>query len=304
MCGRFVASRPIEDIVEQFGVDEVRVPIELLPGPRFNVCPQDEVLAVREVVPRPSDPAAPGGGEKARESEALSDRASPERRLSTYRWGLVPSWAKSPNVGARAFNARAETLADKPMFRTALARRRCIVPADAFYEWQRPAVGGGSVSSPSRTLSGSSTSGGQGGRRQPWCFKAGDGCMLGFAGLYELWRETRESEWLRTCTIITTDANSLMAPIHDRMPVILQPDDYEAWLAPGALDPAELHELLAPVDDDFLIAYRVGSAVGNSRSEGPQLVEPLEDSSDEPLEDSSDPPLENSAAPPESPASP
>ncbi|MGO9198335.1 MAG: SOS response-associated peptidase [Acidimicrobiales bacterium] len=281
MCGRFVASRPVEEIVEQFGIDEVRIPLELLPGPRFNVSPQDEVLAVREVVARPGEA----------EAEAADSAPRTERRLSTYRWGLVPSWAKSPSAGARAFNARAETLAERPMFRTALAKRRCIVPADAFYEWQR--LGGlptgssaGASRGTSRTL-----------KRQPWCFKAADGKLLAFAGLYELWRETRESEWLRTCTIITTDANSLMAPIHDRMPVILAPAEYEAWLAPGTLASDELHELLRPVDDDFLVSYRVGPEVGNSSSEGPQLVEPLEESSEPPVENSS-------SAPPAGPASP
>ena len=253
MCGRFVASRPVEDLVDQFDVDEVRIPPELLPGPRFNVSPQDEVLAVREIA-RPAEEAG----------------AAPllERRLGTYRWGLVPSWAKSPSVGARAFNARAETLLDKPMFRTALQKRRCIVPADAFYEWER--LGHAPDPSPAR----------RGVKRQPWCFRAADGQLLGFAGLYELWREDRDAEWLPTCTIITTDANGLMAPVHERMPVVLRPEDYEAWLSPGVLDPGELAVLLAPPADSFLVGYRVGSEVGNSRSEGPQLVEPRDESSE------------------------
>lgn len=238
MCGRFVASRPIEEIVEQFGVDEVTVPPELIPGARFNVSPQDEVLAVREV--------------------DRKEGAGRARRLGSYRWGLVPSWSKDPKVGARAFNARAESLGEKPMFRNALARRRVIVPADAFYEWEKVKSPGG------RTV-----------RRQPWCFRAADGSMLGFAGLYEVWRENPETDWLRTCTIITTEANDLMAPIHDRMPVVLRPEEYSSWLSPGELSPDEVHHLLAPPADDLLVGYEVGGEVGNSRAEGPQLAEPL-----------------------------
>lgn len=247
MCGRFVASRPVEEIVEQFAVDEVRVPPELLPGPRFNVAPQDQVLGVRAVAPEGAG-AAPG-----------------ERRLGAYRWGLVPSWAKDLKVGSRAFNARAESLAERPMFRAALERRRLIVPADAFYEWQ-PSPAGTSRRS---------------GRKQPWCFTAADGRMLGLAGLYEVWRESPESEWVPTCTIITTGANALMAPVHDRMPVVLAPEEYGAWLAPGELSGDELAHLLSPPSEDFLVAYRVGSEVSSSRAEGPQLVEPLEESSSE-----------------------
>lgn len=242
MCGRFVASRPVEDIVEQFGVDDVRLEPELLPGPRFNVCPQDEVLALREVVPADGDGSS--------------------RRLGAYRWGLVPSWAKDPSSGARSFNARAESVGTKPMFRTALAKRRCIVPADAFYEWQR--LGSG-----------------RGARKQPWCFRSADGSMLAFAGLWEVWRAGPEEPWIPTCTIITTEANDLMAPIHDRMPVVLSGEDYETWLHPGQLDEADVHRLLAPPPEDFLVGYEVGSEVGNSTAEGPQLAEPLEPAASE-----------------------
>ena len=254
MCGRFVASKPVAEIVEQFGVEDVRVPLELLPGPRFNVSPQDDVMAVRDSARRSAD----------EENEV-------QRRLSLYRWGIVPSWAKDPGVGARSFNARAESLADKAMFKNALARRRCIIPADAFYEWQKlPSAGKR--------------------RSQPWCFRQADGEMIAFAGLYELWHDDSGAfaeslarsgtvafadGWLRTCTLITTEANELMAPIHDRMPVVLRRQDYEAWLSPGPLEAGELGALLRPAPEDFLVAYRVGPEVGNSRAEGPQLAEPL-----------------------------
>jgi putative SOS response-associated peptidase YedK len=272
MCGRFVASRPIEDIIDQFEVGDVRVPPELVPGPRFNVAPTDEVLAVRGVSKRPdADDGAEGPG------------GDVERRLGTYRWGLVPSWAKDPAVGARAFNARAETVTTKPMFRRALARRRCIVPADAYYEWQRldPATGKPLRPDAQRRSEGSASQQRRPGRsvkRQPWVFRAADGSMLALSGLYEVWRQSPEDEWLVTCTLITTTANELMSPVHDRMPVVLRPEDYETWLNPGELDEAELRSLLAPPPDDFLECYRVGPAVGSSKAEGPQLVEPLENS--------------------------
>ncbi|MHB8244562.1 MAG: SOS response-associated peptidase [Acidimicrobiales bacterium] len=261
MCGRFVASRSIEEIVEELSVDEVRIPAELLPGPRFNISPQQDVLAVRTMV---GEQATTGpGASPAPRADSGRPVERTQRRLGAYRWGLIPSWAKDPQVGAHAFNARAETLADKPMFRTALARRRCIIPADAFYEWQRLRAG------PSA----------RGSKRQPWCFKSADGSLLGLAGLYEVWRQGDGAECVPSCTIITTMANELMAPVHERMPVILQPADYAAWLAPGPLEPEEITGLLAPVPDDYLVGYRVGLEVGNSRAEGPQLVERLVDSS-------------------------
>jgi putative SOS response-associated peptidase YedK len=260
VCGRFVASRPVEEIVEQFGVDDTSIPPELWPGPRFNVAPQDEVLAVR-AAPWHESPDGAGGARLG-------------RRLEWHRWGLVPSWAKDPALGARAFNARAESLAQRPMFAAALARRRCIVPADAFYEWQKLPVGeGGLAELPAAARVGRRRRG----RTQPWCFRAADGSLLGFAGLYEVWRASPEAEWLVTCTIITTGANEIVAPVHDRMPVILRPEDYATWLGPGELDEGDLRALLAPAPDGLLVGYRVRPEVGNSRSEGPQLAEPLED---------------------------
>ncbi len=275
MCGRFVASRPIEDIVDQFEVDDIRVPHELVPGPRFNVAPTDEVLAIRAVVRRPDtdEGREPDGRDESGDGGA-------ERRLGTYRWGLVPSWAKDPSVGAHAFNARAETVTTKPMFRNALSRRRCIVPADAFYEWQRvdPVTGRPLLPAEQKRTDRPGPRRPSRVKRQPWVFRAADRAMLAFAGLYEVWRDSPEEDWLVTCTIITTTANGLMSPIHDRMPVVLRPDDYKTWLEPGELDDSELRSLLSPPDDDFLECYRVGPAVGSSKAEGPQLVEPLENS--------------------------
>lgn len=252
MCGRFVASRPVEDIVDQFGVEAVEVPDELLPGPRFNIAPQSGVLAVRT--------------RRSGDVDAL-----PERRLSLLHWGLVPSFAKDLSIGNKAFNARAESVSERPMFRAALARRRCIVPADAFYEWQRlgpdgkPLPRGDKRSSASRRPT-----------RQPWCFKAADGSMLGFAGLWEIWRPPDTDDRVLSCTIVTTDANSVVAPVHDRMPVVLRPQEYDEWLSATPLEPDRLRELLAPGAEDLLVAHPVSQAVSNSRSEGEELWVPAD----------------------------
>lgn len=255
MCGRFVASRPIDDVAQLFEVDDVDVPDELA-APRWNIAPQAGVLAVRARRPKP-EPDAPPGAEPAL-----------RRGLTDFRWGLVPSWAKDLGVGAKAINARAETLVDKPAFRTALAKRRCIVPADAFYEWRRSDGG---------------ARGGRGGR-EPWCFSSPDGAVLAFAGLYEVWRpsdpEDRDQgpgwhdDWLLTCSIITTRASDVVAPIHNRMPVMLEPADWAAWLDPGG-DVADLTGLLRPAPDGALDAHPVSRAVNDARVEGPELVEPV-----------------------------
>ena len=173
------------------------------------------------------------------------------RLIALHQWGLVPAWAKDPSMGARMANARAETAAGKPAFRAAFRHGRCIIPADGFYEWQaRPQ-----------------------GPKQPYCFRAADGRPLGFAGLRERWQGP--DGVLDTCTILTTAANDLMAPVHDRMPVVLAAGDYAAWLDPGGR-PERLQALLQPCPGPFLRAYPVSPRVGNVRNEGPGLAAPLE----------------------------
>jgi putative SOS response-associated peptidase YedK len=283
MCGRFVASRAVEDIADLMDVDDIDVPEELIP-PRFNISPQAGVLAVaNRRVKRPED-----------EEPSVAAQAGERlyrRRLTVYQWGLVPSWAKDPAVGNRSFNARAETLAEKPAFRTALAKRRCLIPADAFYEWEKVPAASGLLSKPKRS---------NGVARLPWCFRPADGGLLAFAGLWEAWRAPRTAaagaegaarrdpvegdhdesagwhdDWLLSCSIITTAANDVVATLHDRMPVVLQPSDYEAWLEPTPLDPGELGALLSPPPEGYLAGYRVGSDVNNSRLDDPMMVEPL-----------------------------
>jgi putative SOS response-associated peptidase YedK len=250
MCGRFVASRPVEDIARLLDVDDMDVPPELA-LPRWNVAPQAEVLAV------------------------TSSRHDPSvRRLSPFRWGLVPWWAKDPSIGARAFNAKAETIEEKAMFRGAVERQRCIVPADAFYEWAPAATG-----DPRR-------------RKQPWCFRPADSGLLLFGGLWERWRpresrtvgEPREPELgeqpeshnvLRSCTILTTDANEIVGRVHGRMPVLIAERDLEEWLSPEPLAPGELSSLIRSVPADALEAFRVSTKVNDAREEGPELEEPI-----------------------------
>ena len=173
------------------------------------------------------------------------------RVITLHRWGLVPSWSRDPALGARLANARAETVAEKPSFRAPFKRGRCIIPADGFYEWQaRP-----------------------GAPKQPFCFRAADGSLLGFAGLRDEWEGPDGA--LETCAIITTTANGLMAPIHDRMPVLLAREDYAAWLDPAT--PAQrLKALLRPCPEAWLLAHAVNRAVGNARQDGPELLEPID----------------------------
>lgn len=235
MCGRYTSTSPVAKLAELFEVDEVRA--EPL-GERYNVAPSLPVYAV-----------------------AVSNRdgKGPRRALGTFRWGLVPSWAKDPSVGNRMINARAEGIATKPAYRAALARRRCIIPADAFYEWQRRT---GPAGKPNGKL--------------PYVVQRRDGRPMALAGIWEVWRpeDSTGAEPLRTCAIVTTAANDMMAPIHDRMPVVLEHGDWDAWLDPES-DLAVVEGLLAPAPAGLLDAYPVSSLVNNVANEGPDLVEPL-----------------------------
>ncbi|MGH9013933.1 MAG: SOS response-associated peptidase [Acidimicrobiia bacterium] len=229
MCGRYVQASSPELLAERFGVDEVRVEDH---EPHYNVAPRAEVPAVR--------------------------RRQDRKILSRLRWGLVPSWAKDPKMGDRQINARAESVADKPAYRTAFARRRCLIPADGFYEWQKP---------PGKT------------RKQPMFVHLRSGEPMAFAGLWEIWKDPKaegeDEGWLRSCAIVTTDANDLLAPIHDRMPVILPESAWATWLDPDA-EPAVLHELLVPAPDDLVAVYPVSPLVNSADNDGPELVQPIE----------------------------
>lgn len=189
---------------------------------------------------------------------AVRDRAVDDGRrryLSELRWGLVPSWAKDPRTGDRMINARAESLADKPAYQRAFQKHRCLVPADGFYEWQR-----------------------RGGRKQPMFIHRRDGEPMAFAGLWAAWRGPHEpdGDWLRSCAIVTTNANDTIAPLHDRMPVVLEERAWDRWLDPIATDTEELAQLLVPSASEVLVAYPVSSAVNSADNDSSDLVKRVE----------------------------
>ena len=184
-----------------------------------------------------------------------------ERQLDTFRWGLVPYYAESSREAARLINARAETVESSGAFRTAFRRRRCIVPADAFYEWRRavPAVAHERA---------------RGARPQPFAIRRVDRQPMAFAGLWAVWREPLTAGRLFTCSIVTTTANELLAPLHSRMPVVLEEGDWDAWLD-EASEPGMLRGLLRPAPESGIEVYPVGQAVNSVRNNGPSLLDPL-----------------------------
>ncbi len=228
MCGRFAQPRSAEELARIF---HARPAVELA-GDRFNVAPTDQVAAVVE--------------------------HHGERVVDAFRWGLVPFYAKSARDGARLINARAETVETSAAFRTSFRRHRCIVPAEAFYEWRRerdPQTG--------KVI-----------RSEPFAIRREDGELLALAGLWASWSDPETAERLYTCSIITTDPNELVARIHNRMPVVLDRSDWDAWLAEGTAA-EELRRLLHPSPPEELAAYAVSSAVNNVRNDGPDLLAPL-----------------------------
>lgn len=232
MCGRAVARTPLPELARQFGAEVAfQEPAEPPPLPSWNVAPTDVLPAV------------------------LESRSRHKRLIGELKWGLVPHWAKDPSTGYKMINARAETLTTKAAYRDAFARHRCIIPVDAFYEWQR--VGGR--------------------RKQPYVIEREDGQPLSFAGLWAVWRPRNnpDAEPLRTCTIVTTDANDLVRPLHDRMPVILPQATWDAWLDSDNDNTEALMGLLRPPLSRGLVAYPVGTMVNSVDNNGPELVKPL-----------------------------
>jgi putative SOS response-associated peptidase YedK len=219
MCGRFTLTTPMPVLAELFLFPEAAPQ-----PPRYNIAPTQAVATVRAADPN-------------------------HRELALCRWGLIPSWANDPAIGNRLINARSETAAEKPAFRSAFRHRRCLILADGFYEWQKT-----------------------GGRKQPFYIKMKDGQPFAFAGLWERWEGGGEP--VDTCTILTTEANELVRPVHDRMPVILAPEDYGRWLDPETKKPELLEPLLQPFAADAMTAYPVSPVVNTPRNDSARCIEP------------------------------
>ena len=224
MCGRFTLRTPAGRLIDHFE-SEFPDPIEA----RYNIAPTQPVLAVRV--------SANGG----------------MRMAVPLRWGLVPSWAKDPSIGYRMINARGETVSEKPAFRAAFRRRRCLIPADGYFEWKKI----GSI-------------------KQPYLIRLSGHEPFGMAGLWESWRDRETGRSVETCTIITTDANSLTRPVHDRMPVILAPHDYARWLDPAVQDADDLTSLLRPHQAAGLCMEPVSTYVNSPRNDDLRCTEPVD----------------------------
>ena len=218
MCGRYSLIASIAELGERFGFDGADVAY----SPSYNVAPTQGVLTV------------------VAENDA--------RRAVRMRWGLIPSWAREASIGSRMINARAETVAEKPSFRTALRRRRCLVLADGFYEWRRTSAG-----------------------KRPMRITMASGEPFAFAGLWDTWRDPQD-EAVTSCTIITTVANDLLRPIHDRMPVILQRDQEGLWLDHDVREPDVLREALALYNSGAMKAYEVSTLVNSTANDGPGII--------------------------------
>ena len=230
MCGRFVSASSPGEIADYFGAAMVG---ETMTEPNYNVAPSVPVPVVAQ--------------------------SEDGRRLDLMRWGLVPFWAKSVSIGNKMINARVETVTEKSAFRNAIKKHRCIIPANAFYEWT-------AVTDPNAKKP----------RKQPWCIQRNDGAPFAFAAMFESWRDPDgDGSRLQSCAILTGPANAAMEPIHDRMPIMVPPDMWDAWLDPTDTDAAALLAAITAPPAELFDIYAVSTAVNNSRSSGVQLLEPV-----------------------------
>jgi putative SOS response-associated peptidase YedK len=224
MCGRYRLSRRKQIIEEHFDTADWQDDW----SPRYNIAPTQPVPVIRQ---HPKEPI---------------------RQISSMRWGLVPSWAKDTSGAARMINARSETAATKPAFRDPLKSRRCLIPADGFYEWMRT-----------------------GKAKQPYCFEVNNGELFAFAGLWERWRDP-SGQWVKSCAILTTAPNAVTSTVHDRMPVILRKDDYDVWLDPGMQNVAAISELLKPCDARLMRCYPVSTRINHVANDDEECSLPVE----------------------------
>ena len=222
MCGRYRLTAKERWLSSYFNLD----PEDVKWAARWNVAPTQEIATIHQ------------------------DRKEPRRRFSLMRWGLIPYWAKDASIGARAINAVSETAAEKPAFRDPMRHRRCLIPADGFYEWKQ--IG------PKQ--------------KQPYNIGLADEGLFAFAGLWDRWKDPT-GKTIESCAILTTDANSLLRDIHDRMPVILKAEDYDLWLDPGITDPERVQSLLQPFDPRLMRAYPVSPAVNRVENDGPECAQ-------------------------------
>jgi putative SOS response-associated peptidase YedK len=222
VCGRFTSTPEAAQLAERFTVE-----IPEAYRPRYNAAPAQSVLAV------------------------IAEPETGARRAALMRWGLVPHWAKEPSIGYKLINARAETVRDKPAYRSLLAKRRCLLPADGFYEWRVGADG----------------------KKEPVRFTLADGELFAFAGLWTHWIDRESGELLESCTVLTTRPNALVASVHDRMPVILPREAEERWLA-AELDPRAACELLVPYPAELMVARLASRRANNAREDDPGVLEP------------------------------
>ncbi|YAL84070.1 SOS response-associated peptidase [Dermacoccaceae bacterium W4C1] len=257
MCGRYAASASPEDLIEEFEVDTDRlheITRSVLKSPQspavgdpdWNMAPTKQAPVVLTRAPRDQPDAVP------------------QRQLRALTWGLVPSWAKDTSVGLRMINARAETLLTKGAYAKAARTRRCLVPADGWYEWQVSPTATDAKGKP---------------RKQPFFIRRADGDRLAFAGVYEFWRDRSLADddpnaWVASFSIVTTAAEEGLNRVHDRQPVVLEPADWQDWLDPAQTEPAAVESLLASPGAGRFEAWPVGRGVGSGRNNGPQLLEP------------------------------
>jgi putative SOS response-associated peptidase YedK len=224
MCGRYRLSRRKQLVEEYFAA----VSEECEWSPRYNIAPSQPVLTIRQ------------------------NAHEPVRRLSTMRWGLIPSWSKDPTIGFKTINARSETVATTASFREPFRSQRCLLPADGFYEWKR-----------------------QGHTKQPYCFEVNDNTLFAFAGLWDRWTSP-QGDIAESCTIITTTPNSLLADVHDRMPVILSQENYDIWLDPAFRDETALSQMLKPFDSGLMKRYPVNPKVNHVQNDDPECSKSVE----------------------------
>lgn len=223
MCGRYRLSRRKQIVEERFDAagDEDW-------EPRYNVAPTQPVPIIRQ---HPKEP---------------------KREISLVRWGLIPSWSKDASGAAKMINARAETAHILAAFQDAMKRRRCLVPVDGFYEWQK-----------------------RGSTRQPYCFEVNDGELFAFAGLWERWKDP-SGNWVKTCSILTTAPNAVTSAVHDRMPVIVAPENYDVWLDPGMTKAEALTEMLKPFDAQLMRCFPVSTRVNQVKNDDAECARPVE----------------------------